>query len=344
MAGLRRFRTLNGLRAGPCCLSAFQKLIAKFEATGSVMDRKKSGRPSVITDIVVAEVLQETQDLAHENEYGTSSVNKIAGRLELSKTTVWRILRRQLKMYPYKMQVLFELKQADRIKRNDFALQTIAEIQVNPQWLDNVFWTDEAHFELNGGVNTHNCRIWSINNPQVNIQQGLHDLKVTVWCGFTSRFIIGPYFFEQIENGRTSPVTVTGQRYLNMLRDYAIPLLQEHDIENIIFMQDGAPPHIFNPVKQFLRNTFGDRVISRQFPKTWPPRSPDINPADFWLWGYLKERVFLTKPNTIDELKESITQNIAAIPAEMLRTSVYSIEERLLLVQEENGGHIQHLQ
>ena len=65
--------------------------------------------------------------------------------------------------------------------------------------------------------------------------------------------------------------------------------------------------------------------------------------ADFWLRGYLKERVFLMKPNSINELKESITENIPAIPADLLRAAVYSIEERLLLVLEENGGHIQHL-
>jgi hypothetical protein len=53
--------------------------------------------------------------------------------------------------------------------------------------------------------------------------------------------------------------------------------------------------------------------------------------------------VFLIKPNSINELKESITENIAAIPADLLRAAVYSIEERLLLVLEENGGHIQHL-
>lgn len=93
-AGFRRFRTRNDLRAGPCTLRAFQKLVAKFEETGSVMDKKKSGRPPVATDVAVAEVLQETQNLANENEYGTSSVNKIAGRLEMSGTTVWRILRR----------------------------------------------------------------------------------------------------------------------------------------------------------------------------------------------------------------------------------------------------------
>lgn len=342
-AAFRRFRTRNGLRVGPCSLSSYQKLVSKFEETGSVTDAKKSGRPSVGTDVTVAEVLHETQNLANENQYGICSVNKVARRLEMSSTTVWRILRRQLKLYPYKIQILFELKERDKATRNDFALLTIAQIQANPQWLDNVFWTDEAHFQLNGGVNTHNCRIWSSNNRHLVIQQGLHDLKVTVWCGFTSRFIIGPYFFEENAAGETKTVTVNGERYLNMLHDYAIPSLRHQNIENIIFMQDGAPPHIFKPVKQFLSNTFGDRVISRQFPVTWPARSPDINPADYWLWGDLKERVFLSRPTSIHQLKESITQIVTEIPELVLRAAVYNIEERLLLVQEEGGGHIHHL-
>lgn len=54
---------------------------------------------------------------------------------------------------------------------------------------------------------------------------------------FLSRFTVEPYVFGQIENGRTSLRRITGQRYLNMRCDYAVPLLQEH----IIFMQDGAP-------------------------------------------------------------------------------------------------------
>lgn len=57
-----------------------------------------------------------------------------------------------------------------------------------------------------------------------------------------------PVLFEHIENGRTGPVTVT-EHYLNMLQDFALLWLQEHDIENIIFMQDGVPPHIISPVE-----------------------------------------------------------------------------------------------
>lgn len=38
---------------------------------------------------------------------------------------------------------------------------------------------------------------------------------------------VGPYLFQQIHNGRISPLTVTDLRHFNMLRDYEILLLQE---------------------------------------------------------------------------------------------------------------------
>ncbi|GFW33252.1 uncharacterized protein TNCV_2859301 [Trichonephila clavipes] len=55
-------------------------------------------------------------------------------------------------------------------------------------------------------------------------------------------------------------------------------------------MQDGAPPHITRCVKDVLKHHFiEERVISRQIRHLWPPRSPDLNPCDFWLWGHLKQ-------------------------------------------------------
>ncbi|GFU83622.1 uncharacterized protein TNCV_655341 [Trichonephila clavipes] len=55
-------------------------------------------------------------------------------------------------------------------------------------------------------------------------------------------------------------------------------------------MQDGAPPHITRCVTNVLKHHFTEeRVISRQFRHMWPPRSPDLNPFYFWLWGHLKE-------------------------------------------------------
>ncbi|GFU07433.1 histone-lysine N-methyltransferase SETMAR [Trichonephila clavipes] len=57
-------------------------------------------------------------------------------------------------------------------------------------------------------------------------------------------------------------------------------------------MQDGAPPHITRCVTDVPKHHFTEeRVISRQFRHLWPPRSPDLNPCDFWLWGHLKQLV-----------------------------------------------------
>ena len=38
-------------------------------------------------------------------------------------------------------------------------------------------------------------------------------------------------------------------------------------------------------------------------PLEWPARSPDLTPMDFWLWGYLKEKVYAHNPKTVDQLQ-----------------------------------------
>ncbi|GFV18926.1 uncharacterized protein TNCV_4758111 [Trichonephila clavipes] len=78
---------------------------------------------------------------------------------------------------------------------------------------------------------------------------------------------------------------VNAQRYLTLLRETVVPcLIQRGQIANVTFMQDGATCHTANPVKAFLIQTFGeDRIVSRRWRYPWPPRFPDLTPADFWL-------------------------------------------------------------
>ncbi|UYV81459.1 hypothetical protein LAZ67_20001248 [Cordylochernes scorpioides] len=57
-------------------------------------------------------------------------------------------------------------------------------------------------------------------------------------------------------------------------------------LSEITFMKDGGPPHISRGAKQLLKDTFGEnRMISHHFIYQWPPRSPDLTPCDFCLWG-----------------------------------------------------------
>ncbi|GBM70914.1 hypothetical protein AVEN_97453-1 [Araneus ventricosus] len=113
----------------------------------------------------------------------------------------------------------------------------------------------------------------------------LHSQKVTVWCGFTAAFIVGPLFFEEIGPSGAVTFIVNGTRYESLLRNQLISALQQCGCEDSkIFMQDSASPHNAISVKQLLNLNFGnDRIISRHFPTAWPPRSPDLNPCDFWL-------------------------------------------------------------
>ncbi|GBM67333.1 hypothetical protein AVEN_97308-1 [Araneus ventricosus] len=140
----------------------------------------------------------------------------------------------------------------------------------------------------------------------------LHSQKVTVWCCFTAAFIVGLFFFEEIGPSRPVTCIVNGTRYESLLRNQFIPALQQPGcVDSTIFMQDGTPSHIATSVKQLLNLQFGnDRIISRYFPTAWPPRSPDLNPCDLWLWGYLKDAVNGGPIANLDELKNRITQHI----------------------------------
>jgi hypothetical protein len=81
-----------------------------------------------------------------------------------------------------------------------------------------------------------------------------------------------------------------------------------------------------------LREIFGERIISKNAEFVWPPRSPDLTAPDFFLWGYLKERVYVNKPRTIQELKENIRTETRRLRPETLRTVMEHAVERALFV------------
>ena len=87
---------------------------------------------------------------------------------------------------------------------------------------------------VSGAVNKQNCRFWCEENSQIIYEQPLNSPKLTVWCGFGSGGIIGPYFFQN-EAGDT--VTVNGERYKST--NFLWPQLEEVDLDNIWFQKFG---------------------------------------------------------------------------------------------------------
>ncbi|GFX18259.1 hypothetical protein TNCV_4305601 [Trichonephila clavipes] len=75
------------------------------------------------------------------------------------------------------------------------------------------------------------------------------------------------------------------------------------------------------PTIDLLKDTFGDCLISRFGPVNWPPRSCDLTPLDYFLWGYVKSLVYADKPQTLDHLEDNIRRVIADIRPQMLEKS-----------------------
>ncbi|GFX28015.1 uncharacterized protein TNCV_773991 [Trichonephila clavipes] len=118
-----------------------------------------------------------------------------------------------------------------------------------------ILFSDEAHFWFNGYVNKQNCRIWSKANPQVYVETPLHPEKLTVWCALWAGGIIGPYFFKNDEGHN---VTVNGDRYRAMITNFFIPELNNHDVQELWFQQDGATCHTARATIDLLKDTLGD--------------------------------------------------------------------------------------
>ncbi|GFW08484.1 DUF4817 domain-containing protein [Trichonephila clavipes] len=227
------------------------------------------------------------------------------------------------------------IHQNDHQARGRFVKWAQNEIAVVPDFHKRILLSNEAHFWLNGYVNKQNCRIWSEANPQVYVETPLHPEKLTVRCALWAGRIIGPYFFKNDEGHN---VTVNGDRYRAMITNFFIPELNNHDIQELRFQQDGATCHTARATIYLLKDTFGDRLISRFGPANRPPRSCDLTPLDYFLWGYVKSLVYADKPQTLDHLEDNIRHVIADIRPQMLEKVIENWTSRLDYIRANRGS------
>jgi hypothetical protein len=210
--------------------------------------------------------------------------------------------------------------------------------QNNEVSFNNVWFSDEAHFHLDGVVYEQNVRIWASENPRVIHETVHHAPRITVGVAVSSHGLIGPIFCEE---------TVNNGRYVSMLHNTFVPHLLA-TLQTQWCLQDGARPHTANVVLIFLHDTFDSRVISDRLPdrfscgQNWTLNSPYLRSCDYFLWGFLKEKIFPKKPQTIMELRALIIQACNEITEDMSRRVVSNITVRVEEVARRNGRHIEH--
>ena len=148
----------------------------------------------------------------------------------------------------------------------------------------SVYYAEANHHLLMEGKNIESPEVW-------------------VWAAIRSSGIQGHYFFED---------TVSGEKYLTILRKFLPPQLQNVDLGQIIFMKNGAPSHFSNIVRIFLDETFTS-WIGRIGTTDRPARSPGLTPCDFALWGIVKNTVFYRNFDSLQILRQFIGEEIQKI-------------------------------
>ncbi|GFW67935.1 putative DD41D transposase [Trichonephila clavipes] len=133
-------------------------------------------------------------------------------------------------------------------------------------------------------------------------------------------------------------VTVNGDRNRAIIINFFIPELNNHDVQELWFQQDGATCHTAHATIDLLKDAFGDRLISCFGPVNWPPRSCDLTPLDYFLWGYVKSLVYADKPQTLDHLEDNIRRVIADIRPQMLEKVIENWTSRLDYIRASRGS------
>lgn len=281
--------------------------------TVSKVNRMFNQRGSVVQEKVRRQ-RNHQQDARILNHFRVNPKSSLRSFDSRRKSTVSRCLKRN-GIKPFKPRFLHTLQPGDDQRRMEYCLVMQAKFYEDHSLFGKILFTDEATFSTNGTVSSQNIRYWSNENPHWVINcKNQYSEKVNVWCGILKDRIIGPFFFNTTLNGARFLVFFQNE-FWDAVHD--LPLTYR---ENLYIQLDGAPIHNAAPVRRWLNENFQGKWIGRNSPfVAWPPRSPDLTPLDFFLWGAIKNKVYKTRPRTLEELKTRIKQVCEQMSQQELR-------------------------
>lgn len=260
----------------------------------TVIDLPRSGRPKLF------EKIDEVKKLI--DEFPFASCRYIARIAKIDKNTVKRILTEDLNMRKlcchWVPHDLTEIQKANRVKQSKELLSILQSLTKRQTM--KVITADESWFFLQYGSDG----FWSCGQKRPeNVNHAINDEKVMFFTAFCIKGIVYVNVLPQNE-------TFTGEYFANKI----LPHLKTaaDNIKGSILTykvrlhMDNAKPHNSIVAQQKMNELHIERLPH-------PPYSPDISPNDFFLYGYLKNKLkgnrFSSQKELIDAVVE-IIQNI----------------------------------
>lgn len=109
------------------------------------------------------------------------------------------------------------------------------------------------------------------------------------------------------------------------------------------FQQDGCPAHSSLIARRVMDRLYSGRWIGRREPVAWPPRSPDLNPMDFFFWARIKDIVYRHRPTTRDNIMKRIRDACQLLSPEEVLQATSSVKTRLRQCVHQGNRHYEHM-
>lgn len=306
------------------------RTIMRYNDTGSIAKRFRGGPGKTATS---SEMVRKVKARIQRNP--RQSAAKLSKDLNVSDSSIRRILKNELKLKPYKIQKVQDLTPAQtavRLQRSKAlkALHAAGNLQ-------NLVFSGEHFFTVQQYVNKQNDRVWLQNKSNDNLQNRLAVRKqapasVMVWAAVTANGR-SPLVF--IDQGVKVNQEVYQQKVLN---DALIPWARKQFGANRwTFQQDSAPSHKARLTQQFLHDHVPQFISSQQ----WPPYSPDLNPMDFSIWSILEAKVSTKKYQSVETLKSALRREWSRIPQDHIRAACNAFIKRIDAVIRARGSYIE---
>lgn len=310
-----------------------RRVEARLRETGQVMPiHINRGRQRTVRTAAFEEEVLESVENNRE-----ISIRALARGFGVGYRTVQKLLSDE-HYHPYHYTQVQGLLPQDYAPRVRFCEWLLERHDNDPDFIGNILWTDESYFGRDAVFNYHNNHVYATENP-LAIRRRAHQQRfgVNLWAGVNSANIIGPFIL---------PERLDAEAFLHFL---------QHDFQNLLedvplavmrrmwFQMDGAPAHYGRHVRAWCDEEFFNRWIGRGGAVAWPPRSPDLTPCDFFLWGHLKNLVYKTAVNNRHELIQRIEAAVATIDNDMLHRVQDNIVRRAALCIEVGGDNFEHL-
>lgn len=314
------FRKLCGIGVNKKLIS---RTIKRFKETGTFRTKKKPGRNKSIRTPKLIKVVRE-----RIRRNPAQSGSKMAKDLNVSQSTMQRVLKHDLGLIAYKKQRVHGLTGAQKTAR-------VNKCRYLLQWHDGdeIIFSDEKLFLLQDSHNQQNDRVYASTladapKSKLAIERYQNTSGVMVWGGISRKGKL-PLLF--IDKG----VKINQEYYIsNVLENHLLVHAKEmYGEDYFCFQQDSAPAHKAKRTQAWCKENLPDFISSEE----WPASSPDLNPLDYCVWGYMLAKLGSTRGMNVIMFKKRLIQIWDEIPDDVVRASCDAFFKRLRLVVKEKG-------